>query len=52
MTNAVVSNADEIRELTIDELDQAGGGIFPAIVACGVWFCVGYAAGKTLDSLL
>ena len=29
MTSAVVSNFDEIRELTIDELDQAGGGMFP-----------------------
>ena len=26
MTSAVVSNTDEIRELTLDELDEAGGG--------------------------
>jgi len=26
MTSAVASNNDEIRELTLDELDEAGGG--------------------------
>jgi len=29
MTSAAVSDGDEICELTIDELDQAGGGRFP-----------------------
>jgi hypothetical protein len=26
MTSAVRTNTDEIRELTLDELDEAGGG--------------------------
>jgi hypothetical protein len=29
MNSAVVSNTDEIRELTLDELDEAGGGFHP-----------------------
>ena len=27
MTSAVVGNINQIRELTIDELDEAGGGL-------------------------
>ena len=30
MTSAVASNNDEIRELTLDELDEAGGGFWPS----------------------
>jgi hypothetical protein len=29
MTTPVASNTDEIRELTLDELDEAGGGFWP-----------------------
>jgi hypothetical protein len=29
MTDVVVTNPSEMRELTIDELDEAGGGLFP-----------------------
>jgi hypothetical protein len=36
MTSAIVNNIDEIRELTIDELDEAGGGL-----SNGAWFAIG-----------
>jgi hypothetical protein len=29
MTDVVVTNPSEMRELTIDELDEAGGGFYP-----------------------
>jgi hypothetical protein len=47
MTDVVVTNPSEMCELTIDELDQAGGGIIPLVVACVVWACVGYAGVMT-----
>jgi hypothetical protein len=42
MTSAVVSNSDEIRELTIEELDEAGGGMLMLFFAIG--FGIGYTA--------
>jgi len=45
MTSAVVSNIDEIRELTIDELDQAGGGLAPVLLGVAVGFGVGVLVG-------
>jgi hypothetical protein len=36
ITNAVVNNIDEIRELTSDELDEAGGGL-----SNGAWIAIG-----------
>jgi hypothetical protein len=42
MTSAVVSNTAEMRELTIDELDEAGGGLLGLMFALG--FGIGYAA--------
>jgi hypothetical protein len=44
MTSAAVSDGDEICELTIDELDQAGGGMFPpgpTVVDAGVFHTAG-----------
>jgi hypothetical protein len=44
MTSAVASNNDEVCELTIDELDQAGGGMFPpgpTVVDAGVFHTPG-----------
>jgi hypothetical protein len=48
MTRAIVSNPSETRELGIDELDEAGGGIFPVLIAVAafeVGFMVGWTAG-------
>ena len=36
MTSAVVSNFDEIRELTIDELEDAAGGLSNT-----AWYAIG-----------
>jgi hypothetical protein len=47
MTSVVVSKADEIRELTIDELEQAGGGLVPLVIGVVVYGCLGYAIGMT-----
>jgi hypothetical protein len=47
MTSTVVSNSSEIRELTIDELDEASGGIIPLVITAaylGVCFLAGYGA--------
>jgi hypothetical protein len=44
ITHLVVTNPSEIRELTIDELDQAGGGIFPpgpTAVDAGIFHATG-----------
>jgi hypothetical protein len=44
ITNLVVTNPSEIRELTIDELDRAGGGIFPpgpSAVDVGIFHAAG-----------
>ena len=44
MTDAVVTEGDEICELTIDELDRAGGGMFPpgpTVVDAGVFHVAG-----------
>jgi len=43
MTSAAVRDGDEICELTIDELDQAGGGMFPPgpTVDVGVFHAAG-----------
>jgi hypothetical protein len=49
-TDVVVTNLGETRELTIDELDQAGGGLVPLVIAVVVWGCVGYGIGKTFLS--
>ena len=43
MTSAVISDIHEIRELSIDELGEAGGGLS----ATG-WVVVGVAAGFVL----
>jgi hypothetical protein len=43
MTDIVVTNPSETRELSIDELDQAGGGIIPLLIMGVVWACVGFA---------
>ena len=48
MTSAVVNNIDEIRELTIDELDRAGGGILPLVP----FFLAGLAVGAGIGYLL
>lgn len=48
MTSAVVTNVDEIPELTVDQLDEAAGGIIPIICVFGVYACVGFALGMTL----
>jgi hypothetical protein len=46
MTSAVVTNIGEIRELTIDELDEAGGGLSKgAWTAIGVICAVGCIVG-------
>jgi len=55
MTSAVVSDVDEIRELTIDEIDQAGGGLSTAAKIGLVVFFVGLASfggGLALGALL
>jgi hypothetical protein len=45
MANAVMINSDEIRELTNDELDEAGGGERPPsdphLVGSGVFHVAG-----------
>jgi hypothetical protein len=41
MTSAVVSKSDEIRELTIEELDEAAGGML------GLFFLLGFGIGYT-----
>jgi hypothetical protein len=45
-SDVVVTNPDEVRELSIEELNEAGGGIIPLIIAGVVWACVGYAAAS------
>jgi hypothetical protein len=47
MTSVVVAEGREIRELTIDDLDQASGGVLPLflVVALGVGAGLTYAAG-------
>jgi len=42
MISAVETNAGEVCELTIDELDEAGGGLLGLMFALG--FGIGYAA--------
>jgi hypothetical protein len=42
MTDVVLSNSSETRELTIDELDAAGGGMLMLFFALG--FGIGYTA--------
>jgi hypothetical protein len=55
MTGAVVSGASEMRELTLDELEEAGGGLSTAakiaitIVLVGA---VGFLAGVGVGILL
>jgi hypothetical protein len=51
MTSAVVNNIDEIRELTIDELDRAGGGILP-LLPLVPFFLAGLAVGAGIGYLL
>jgi hypothetical protein len=46
MTDVVVTNPGETRELSIEELNKAGGGLIPLIIAGVVWACVGYAAAS------
>jgi hypothetical protein len=44
MTDVGVTNPSEMRELTIDELDEAGGGLFPpgpTLVGPGVFHVFG-----------
>jgi hypothetical protein len=41
MTSTVVNDVDEIRELTIEELDEAGGGML------GLFFLLGFGIGYT-----
>jgi hypothetical protein len=57
MTSAVVSNINQIRELTIDELDEAGGG-FPAWAIAAAFvisplgtvaFCAGAGLAVLMD---
>jgi len=48
MTSAVATNADGIRELTVDELDAAGGGLV-MLAAC---FLGGLAVGAALGYYL
>jgi hypothetical protein len=47
MTNVAVGDRCEMHELTIDDLDQAGGGVLPLflVVALGVGAGLTYAAG-------
>ena len=45
MTSAAASNNDEVCELTIDELDQAGGGLAPVLLGVAVGFGVGVLVG-------
>jgi len=42
MISAVETNSAEVRELTIDELDEAGGGLLGLMFALA--FGIGYAA--------
>jgi hypothetical protein len=51
MTSAVVTYAGEIRELTMDELDQAGGGLLP-LLALAPYFLGGFAVGAGIGYLL
>jgi hypothetical protein len=44
VTDVVVTNPSELRELTIDELDVAGGGVYPpgpTLVGSGVFHVFG-----------
>jgi hypothetical protein len=47
MTSVTVADGGEMRELAIDDLDQAGGGVLPLflVVALGVGAGLTYAAG-------
>ena len=53
MTSAVVSNIDEIRELTIDELDEAGGGLTTGqYVVIGVLCLAFFGGGLAIGAVL
>jgi hypothetical protein len=52
MTSAVVINRNgELHELTIDELEQAGGGLLP-LLALAPYFLGGLAVGAGIGYLL
>jgi hypothetical protein len=54
MTSAIVNNIDEIRELSIDELDEAGGGLSTAGkigILVGVVFLAGFGFGLAAAAL-
>jgi hypothetical protein len=44
MTDVILSNPSEMRELTIDELDTAGGGVLLQL------FLIGFAIGWAISS--
>jgi hypothetical protein len=54
MTSAVVGNIDEIRELTIDELDEAGGGLSRVVLGLAVAGIIlaSFGAGVGVGALL
>jgi hypothetical protein len=51
MTSAIVNKNGELHELTIDELEQAGGGLLP-LLALAPWFLGGLAVGAGIGYLL
>jgi hypothetical protein len=51
MTSAVVNRSGELHELTIDELEQAGGGILP-LLPLVPYFLAGLAAGAVAGYVL
>jgi hypothetical protein len=54
MTSAVTSNTDEIRELTLDELDEAGGGLSRVVLGLAVAGIIlaSFGAGAGVGALL
>lgn len=44
MTDVILSNPSEMRELTIDQLDTAGGGVLLQL------FLIGFAIGWAISS--
>jgi hypothetical protein len=51
MTSAVVNKNGELHEMTLDELDQAGGGLLP-LLALAPYFLGGLAVGAGIGYLL
>ena len=45
MTDVVVINPSEVRELTIAEWNEAGGGLLPLSIFLGGCFLAGRASG-------